>query len=73
MVPEEKYTQINMAASEDKQLANSWHCIGDVMMRQKDHRRYVDAEVKHGAECHTDHQLLCTKLLMAKQWFRKGK
>jgi len=43
------------------------------MMRQKDRRRYVDAEVKHGAECHTDQQRLRAKLLMAKQWFRKGK
>ena len=51
----------------------NWHCIDYVMMREKDHRRCVDVEVKRGAECHTDHQLLRAKLLMARQWFRKGK
>ena len=30
-------------------------------------------EVKRGAECHTDHQLLRIKLAMARRWFRKGK
>ncbi len=43
------------------------------MMREKDRRRCVDVEVKCGAECHTDHQLLHAKLLMARQWFKKGK
>ena len=31
----------------------------------------MDAEVKRGAECHTDHQLLRAKLLMSRQWGRK--
>ena len=43
------------------------------MMREKDSRRCVDVEVKRGAECHMDHQLLHAKLLMARQGFRKGK
>jgi len=51
----------------------NWHCIDYVMMREKDRRRCVDVEVKRRAECHTDHQLLRAKLLMARQWFRKGK
>ena len=49
-----------------------WHCIDYVMMRQKDRRRCVDAEVKRGTECHTDHQLFRAKLLMSRQWFKKG-
>ena len=49
-----------------------WHCIDYVMMRQKDRRRCVDAEVKRGAECHTDYQLLLAKLLVSRRWFKKG-
>ena len=54
-------------------MTKRWYCIDYVMMRQKDRRRCVDAEVKRGAECHTDHQLLRAKLLMSRQWFKKGR
>ena len=33
-------------------------------MRQKDRKLCVDASVKRGAECNTDHQFLCAKLRM---------
>ena len=37
--------------------SKKWHCIDYAIMRQKDHARCIDAAVKQGAECHTDHQL----------------
>ena len=36
-----------------------WHCIDFAIMRQQDRRQILDAAVKTGAECNTDHQLLC--------------
>ena len=42
--------------------SEKWHCIDYAIMRQKDHARCVNAAVKQGAECHTDHQLLRIKV-----------
>ena len=44
--------------------SKQWHCIDFAIIRQKDRRRCLDAAVKRGAECHTDHQLLRVKLRM---------
>ena len=41
-----------------------WHCIDYAIMHQKDRRRCLDVTVKRGAECNTDHQLLCMKIKM---------
>ena len=41
-----------------------WHCIDYAIMHQKDWRRCLDVTVKRGAECNTDHQLLCMKIKM---------
>ena len=38
--------------------SKKWHCIDYAVLRQKDRRRCLDACVKRGAECNTDHQLL---------------
>ena len=45
-----------------------WHCIDFAIVRQRDRRRCLDAAVKRGAECHTDHQLLRIKLRMTRVW-----
>ena len=45
-----------------------WHCIDFAIVRQKDRKRCMDATVKRGAECHTDHQLLRVKVKMARKW-----
>ena len=42
-----------------------WHCIDFAIMRQRDRRRCLDVAVKRGAECNTDHQLLCVKIRMS--------
>ena len=42
--------------------SKKWHCIDYAIMRQKDRARCIDAAVKRGAECHTDHQLLRIKV-----------
>ena len=39
-----------------------WHCIDYAIMRKQDQKRCLDAAVKRGAECNTDHQLLCIKI-----------
>lgn len=38
--------------------SKKWHCIDYAITRQGDRKWYLDVEVKRGAECHTDHQLL---------------
>ena len=43
-----------------------WHCIDYAVVRARDRRRCLDASVKRGAECNTDHQLLRIKLHMSK-------
>ena len=48
-----------------------WSCIDYVVMRQKDRRMCLDVTVKRGAECITDHQLLCTKLRLNKITHKK--
>ena len=45
--------------------SKSWFCIDYIVMRQKDRKLCVDAGVKRGAECNTDHQFLCAELRMA--------
>ena len=45
--------------------SKKWHCIDYAIMRQKDHARCIDAAVKRGAECNTDHQLLRIKVKVA--------
>ena len=42
--------------------SKKWHCIDFAIMRQKDRARCIDAAVKRGAECNTDHQLLRIKV-----------
>ena len=44
-----------------------WHCIDFAIVRQAHRRRCLDASVKRGAECHTDHQLLRIKLRINQQ------
>ena len=44
-----------------------WHCIDFAVMRQKDRRRCLDACVKRGAECNTDHQLLRIKMRVTRK------
>ena len=41
-----------------------WHCIDFAIMRQRDRKRCLDACVKRGAECNSDHQLLRIKMKM---------
>lgn len=43
-----------------------WHCINYAIVHVRERRRCLDASVKQGAECNTDHQLLRIKLLMSK-------
>ena len=39
-----------------------WHCIDYAVVRQKNRRMCLDANVMRGAECHTEHKLLQVKL-----------
>ena len=39
-----------------------WHCIDFAIARQRDQKRCLDACVKRGAECNTNHQLLRIKI-----------
>ena len=50
-----------------------WYCIDCAVMRQKDRKRCMDAAVMRGAECHTDYQLLCIKMVMTRKWFHAGR
>ena len=42
--------------------SKQWHCIDFAVMRQKDRKMCLDVAVMRGAECHTDHQLLCVRV-----------
>jgi len=42
--------------------SRQWHCIDYCIMRQRDRAKCLDVTVKRGAECNTDHQLLCAKV-----------
>ena len=42
--------------------SKQWSCIDYVMMRQRDRGLCLDVVVKRGAECNTDHHLVCMKL-----------
>lgn len=44
--------------------SKSWFCIDYIVMRQRDRKLCVDAAVKRGAECNTDHQFMCAELRM---------
>ena len=44
--------------------SKQWHCIDYCIMRQRDRGRCLDVAVRRGAECNTDHQLLCVKIKM---------
>ena len=46
--------------------SKKWHCIDYAIDGVKDRQRCLDAGVKRGAECNTDHQLLRMKLRMFK-------
>ena len=48
-----------------------WHCIDYAVVRQKDRKLVLDAEVKRGAECQTDHQLLRVKVRMSRVRLRR--
>ena len=47
--------------------SKKWHCIDMIIMRQRDRGRCLNVAVKRGAECSTDHQLLCASLRMTKR------
>ena len=51
--------------------SKAWHCIDLAIMRQRDRRRCLDVAVKRGAECHTDHQLLCVKMRMSRKVYHR--
>ena len=42
--------------------SKQWSCIDFVITHQRDRRMCVDASVRRGAECNTDHQILCATL-----------
>ena len=44
--------------------SKQWCCIDSVMMRQQDRGLCLDVAVRRGAECNTDHHLVCMKLRM---------
>ena len=53
--------------------SKQWHCIDYVITRQKDRKWCLDIEVKRGADCNIDHQLLRGKIAMGRRWYRRGK
>ena len=53
--------------------SKKWHCIDYAIIRKRDQRRCLDSCVKRGAECNTDHNLLRTKIRLAKLYQSKRK
>ena len=51
--------------------SKSWSCIDYIVMRQRDRKLCLDATVRRGAECNTDHQFLCAKLRMTLKWSKR--
>ena len=51
--------------------SKQWHCIDFIIMRQSDRKRCLDAAVMRGAECHTDHQLLCARVKVTGKGFHR--
>ena len=50
--------------------SKKWHCIDYAIVSARDRRKCLDATVKRGAECNTDHQLLPIKLRMTKLYVK---
>ena len=44
--------------------SKQWHCIDFAIMRRRDRQRCLDATVMRGADCNSDHQLLCIRVKM---------
>lgn len=55
--------------------SKQWHCINYAIMRRQDRKSCLDATVKHGAECNTDHHGYYTTGLeiTAGQWTISGR
>ena len=51
--------------------SKQWHCIDFAIMRQSDRKRCLNATVMRGAECHTDHQLLCVKVRVSGKGYHR--
>ena len=51
--------------------SKQWHYIDFAIMRQRDRRRCLDATVVRGAECNTDHQLLCVRVKVLRQSYQR--
>ena len=45
--------------------SKQWYCIDFAIMHQRDRKRYLNASVMRGAECNTDHQLLCVEVRLS--------
>ena len=53
--------------------SKKWHCIDYAIVNARDRRKCLDATVKRGAECNTDHQLLRIKMRMTKLHTGRGR
>ena len=42
--------------------SKQWSCMDFAVMKQRDWERCIDVTAKRGAECNTDHNLICMKL-----------
>ena len=49
-----------------------WSCIDFAVMRQRDWAMCIGVTAKRGAECNTDHHLVCMKLQLKRSPHRKG-
>lgn len=50
--------------------SKQWSCIDFAITRQKDRKMCTDVSVRRGAECNTDHQLLCITLKLKREGCR---
>ena len=50
--------------------SKQWSCIDFVITHQRDRRMCVDPSVRRGAECNTDHQMLCATLSLMTENYR---
>ena len=53
--------------------SQQWSCIDYIITRQRDRRLCLDVCVRRGAECNTDHQMLCATLNIGRCGYCKGK